>query len=74
VQADGAGQPVAFSWHGHVHRVTSIEDIREPRLEWWSAGGEVHRLYYLIVTHRGLICEISRDVTTDTWSVSRSYD
>lgn len=74
VQADDQGRPLAFSWHGHVHRVATIEDLHEPRLQWWSAGGEVHRRYYLVTTHRGLICEVFYDLTADEWSISRMFD
>jgi hypothetical protein len=73
-QADGRGRPVAFRWQGQVHRIASIEDVREPRLEWWSAAGEVHRRYYLVATHRGLICEIYQDMAGSGWYVGRVFD
>jgi hypothetical protein len=74
VQADGAGQPLSFVWAGDLHRVTSIEDVREPRLDWWAATGEVHRVYYLVITHQGLICELYRDVARGGWFLSRVFD
>jgi len=74
VQATGDGRPVAFSWHGQLHRVATIEDVREPRLEWWSPSGEVHRRYHLVTTHQGLICEIYHDMTGGGWYMGRVYD
>ncbi|MFQ5459177.1 MAG: DUF6504 family protein [Anaerolineae bacterium] len=74
VHTDPQGQPRAFVWHGATHRVASIEEVREPHLDWWSPDGEVHRLYYLVVTHRGLICEVYRDVITNAWRLARIFD
>ena len=74
VQPDADAAPKVFIWAGEVHRVTSIEDVREPKLEWWAPTGEVHRVYYLVVTHQGLICELYRDVAADTWHLARVYD
>ena len=74
VRVQGDGSPVAFVWAGETHRIETIEAVREPRLDWWAAGGEVHRLYYLVVTHRGVVCEIYRDVAADEWFVGRRLD
>lgn len=74
VRADAEGRPLAFAWRGEPHRVDSVEEVREPRLDWWSASGEVHRVYYLVVTHRGLVCEIYRDVGSGEWHLGRRYD
>jgi hypothetical protein len=73
-QADRHGLPTAFVWHGRPHRVVTVEEVREPRLDWWAPTGEVHRTYYVVTTDRGLICEIFRDETTATWHLSRLYD
>ena len=74
VQADDAGAPTSFIWQGQRHLVNAIEDIREPHLGWWQAGGEVHRIYYLVTTTRGLITEIYRDCLADAWYVARVWD
>lgn len=74
VRADGAGRPLAFVWNGRPHRVQSVEEVREPRLDWWSSAGEVHRVYYLVTTDRGPICEIFHDVPSGRWFVARVYD
>lgn len=74
VQTDDESRPAAFSWHGKLHHVETVEDINEPRLDWWSAAGEIHRVYYVLTTHRGLICEVYRDLMTDSWSIARVYD
>jgi hypothetical protein len=74
VQADRTGRPLAFVCQGHPHRIESVEEAREPRLDWWSPGGEIHRTYYLVSTDRGMICEIYRDMTTDDWFLARVYD
>ena len=68
------GHPLAFTWRGQPHRVATVEDVREPRLDWWSATGEIHRVYYLVTTDRGLICEIYRDVAADAWYLARVFD
>jgi len=74
VRADGDGTPVVFTWRGQPHRVDTVEDVREPRLDWWAPTGEIHRVYYLVTTNRGLICEIYRDVPTGAWYVARVFD
>lgn len=61
VTVDQLGQPKAFTWQGETHLVKSIEEVREPKLEWWAATGEVHRTYFLLVTGDGMICEVYRD-------------
>jgi hypothetical protein len=74
VRCSGEGRPLAFTWHGEPYRVDSIEEVREPRLDWWSATGEIHRVYFLVVTNRALICEIFRDVPTGEWFMARVFD
>jgi len=74
VRAGAGGQPLALTLDGHPHRVRTIEDIREPRLEWWSPAGEAHRVYYLVTTDRGLICEVYRDAAGGGWFLARTLD
>jgi hypothetical protein len=74
VRVDEAGGPTFFTWAGHAHRILSIEDVREPRLDWWSVSGEVHRVYYLVLTEPGLICEIYHDVPHDAWYLAQVLD
>jgi hypothetical protein len=74
VQASPGGEPELFIWAGDLHRVATIEEVREPRLDWWSVAGEVHRVYYLVTTHQALICELYRDVATGAWFLGRVFD
>lgn len=74
VRAQGDGRPILFVLDGQTHRVASVEDVREPRLDWWSPTGEVHRVYWLVVTDRGLVAEIYRDVATGAWFLGRRFD
>ena len=79
VQTDADGRPVLITWHGQTDQVATIEDVREPRLDWWAATGEVHRVYYLVTTERGVIGEIYRDVLDGDrvggeWYVARVLD
>ena len=74
VRIDAQERPLAFVWLGETHAIQSVEDICEPHLDWWSAEGEVHRMYYLVVTERNLICEIYRDLVTGDWRMSRVFD
>jgi hypothetical protein len=74
VRVDQAEQPQAFVWLGVAHRVETIEDRREPRLDWWAATGEIHRLYYLLTTNRAMICEIYQDRASGHWFLSRTFD
>ncbi len=74
VQTDHEGQPTAFRWRGAVQRIASIEDIREPALDWWSSSGEIRRRYYLVTTTQGIICEIYQESKTQTWFLARLYD
>ena len=80
VRADPSGQPLTFIWDRELHKVTSIEDVREARLDWWAATGEIHRVYYLVVTNQGLICEVYRDEVggegrePGAWWMARVWD
>ena len=74
VRADATGRPLAFVWNGQPHRVDSVEEQREPDLDWWAPTGEIHRAYYLVTTDRGPICEIYRDLISGDWFMSRQYD
>lgn len=74
VRTDAEGRPAALTLGGHPHRVQTVEDVREPRLEWWSPAGEVHRVYYLVTTDRGLICEVYHDVRGGGWFLARTMD
>jgi hypothetical protein len=80
VLADVGGQPLSFIWDRDLHRVDSIEDVREPRLDWWAATGEIHRVYYLVITNQGLICEVYRAEVggegraPGSWWMSRAWD
>jgi hypothetical protein len=74
VTTDGSGRPVAFAWLGRTYRVETIEDVREPRLDWWSATGEIHRVYYLVTTDLGLIADIYLDRIANRWLLARLYD
>ncbi len=74
VRTDAEGQPLAFTHEGRTYRVQGIEEIREPRLDWWSPLGETHRVYYLLTTRRGMICEIFEDKVGGGWFLARVYD
>lgn len=74
VRAAEDGRPQAFTWRGVTHRVETVEDVREPHLDWWVPSGEVHREYWLVTTHAGLVCEIYRDVGSGEWFLGRRYD
>jgi hypothetical protein len=80
VTADSDGRPLAFVWQGESHKVATIEDVREPKLVWWSVTGEVHRVYYLVSTNQGMICEIFRDEVggdgrePGAWAMAREND
>lgn len=80
VTADSDGRPLAFVWQGESHKVATIEDVREPKLDWWSVTGEVHRVYYLVSTNLSLICEIFRDEAggegrePGAWAMARVFD
>jgi hypothetical protein len=74
VRLDATGMPTAFTWSGHTHLVARVEEIREPHLDWWSPIGPAHRIYYLISTRRGIICDIYRDLVSGEWFLARVYD
>jgi hypothetical protein len=74
VHTGSEGRLLAFVWSGVTHRIDTVEDIREPSLDWWSATGETHRVYYIVTTSHGLICELYCDVPTNSWYVSRVFD
>ncbi|HQZ71980.1 MAG: DUF6504 family protein [Anaerolineae bacterium] len=74
VQADPQGRPEAFTLRGRLHRVASLEEHREPRLDWWSPLGEAHRCYWLVATERDLICELCQDQADGSWRLVRELD
>lgn len=80
VAADDEGRPKALVWAGQTRRVVSIEDVREPSLDWWSVGGTVHRVYFIVFTQDGMLCEVYRDVEggeavdAGGWALSRVWD
>lgn len=61
VRIDAAGRPLAFTHEGQTHPVSTIEEVREPHLDWWSPAGEAHRVYHLVTTPQGMVCEIYED-------------
>lgn len=79
VTADEEGRPM-FRWNGEPHHVESIEEVCEPKLDWWAVTGELHRVYFLVVTNQGLICEVYRDEAggegrePGSWWMARLYD
>lgn len=74
VQVDAEGRPALITWRGQPDRVTSIEDVCEPRLDWWAPGGAIHRVYYLVTTERGAIAEIYHDRAGGGWYLARTFD
>ena len=68
------GKPSAFRWKGKTYQVATIEDVREPRLDWWSPLGEQHRVYYLVTTVKGMVGEIYRDQVAGEWGLARVFD
>ena len=76
VRTDPAGRPQLFVHEGKSHRVATIEEVREPRLEWWAITGEAHRIYYLVTTNEGMICEIYEDRGSEEggWWLARVFD
>ena len=80
VTADIDGRPLAFVWQGESQTVASIEGVWEPKLDWWSVTGEVHRIHFLVTTNLGLICENFRDEAGENgrapgaWALARVYD
>lgn len=74
VRADDAGRPAALTLSGENHAVKRVENVHEPRLDWWSPAGEVHRRYFLVTTDHGLICEIYHDVAGGRWYLAQTFD
>lgn len=73
VTADG--MPHSFVLDGVTFVVDTIEEVREPRLDWWlGPEHEVHRTYYLVTTNRGMVAELVRDEVAGTWGVARRLD
>ncbi|MCB0216249.1 MAG: hypothetical protein KDH92_06415 [Chloroflexi bacterium] len=74
VRCDEGGRPLAFTHAGQTYQVSGVEDVREPHLDWWSPAGAAHRIYYLLTTQRGMICEIFEDRAGGGWFLARVYD
>lgn len=53
--------------------VDTIEEVREPNLDWWTES-PANRTYYLVITNKGMVAEIVRDETNGTWGVARRLD
>ncbi len=71
VAADGA--PHSFVLDGVMYVVDTIEEVRAPNLDWWTAA-PANRTYYLVITNKGMVAEIVRDETTGTWGIARRLD
>ncbi|MCC6618797.1 MAG: hypothetical protein IT341_07125 [Chloroflexi bacterium] len=71
VAVDGA--PHSFVLDGVTYVVETIEEVRAPCLDWWTAT-PAHRTYYLVTTNRGMVAELVRDEVAGTWGVARRLD
>lgn len=71
VAADGS--PHAFVLDGVTLVVDTIEEVREPNLDWWTEA-PAHRTYYLVTTNRGMVAELVRDEVAGTWGMARRFD
>lgn len=71
VAADGS--PHSFVLDGVTYVVDTIEEVRAPDLDWWTAT-PAKRMYFLVTTNRGMVAELVRDEVAGTWGMARRYD
>jgi hypothetical protein len=75
VEAWSEGErPVAFRWHSELHRVQDVCNRWRIHACWWEPERAIWREYYKVVTDRGLLCLIYRDLLSGGWFLSRIYD
>ncbi|MBK6770527.1 MAG: hypothetical protein IPG72_16235 [Ardenticatenales bacterium] len=67
------GSPHAFVLDGVTYVVETIEEVRAPDLDWWTAM-PAKRMYYLVTTNRGMVAELVHDETSGEWGVARRLD
>jgi hypothetical protein len=72
VKTNVDGLPASFVRKGRAERITEVYQRWRVADLWWK--GEVARDYFMIGTERDFICDIYRDMTTNTWYLSRIHD
>lgn len=74
VESGMTGEPAAFRWRRHRHRVERIVQTWEVVTDWWESGGEIRRTYHALITHGGLLCVLYRDHLSNDWYLAKTYD
>ena len=70
-----AGQPVRFTWHGRVYRLSHVVQRWEVHTDWWDPAGEVNRSHFAVLTFEGLFCVLIQDhMAGGEWRLLRIYD
>ena len=66
------GRPVAFVWHGRVHRVAWIARQWRVDVAWWRL--RVWRDNYKLVTDTGLLVVVYCDLLEEKWYLQQLFD
>jgi hypothetical protein len=72
VTADALGTPKAFVWQGRRERVAHVLERWLIDVGWWEQ--RVWREYFALITQRGLLVVIARDVVGGRWYLEQLYD
>jgi hypothetical protein len=72
VKTDITGAPASLLRRGRGDQIVEVYDRWRIADLWWQA--EVVREYFMVTTGRGLVCDIYRDMRTNTWYLSRIHD
>jgi hypothetical protein len=70
-----SGDPLALRWRGRAERVAWLDAPWEVVAEWWLDGPEAtRRRYYRLLTRRGLLCVVYRDLGSGRWFLEEVLD
>ncbi len=72
VDVDRQGRPVCIRWNGQAHAIEKVTRGWIVDDRWWIA--RIWRVYYLVITHTGLLLVVYRNLLTNGWYVERLYD
>lgn len=68
----GFANPLQFTWHDQVHRVTQITRQWRVDIDWWRE--RIWRSYFKLITESGFLVVIYQDLLTGQWYLQRLFD
>jgi hypothetical protein len=72
VRTNIKGIPVSLVRKGRSERVARIYQQWRATDSWWAE--EIERQYFMVGTTSGLVCDIFRDASRNSWFLSKIHD